>query len=103
MRRESLNRVTRATCDGWEYECDQRHVEIILEHLELQKARPLSTRVADDPTTEVAGDKEPLRPHAASLYRATSARASYITQDRSDVQYAVQELCHRMFAPTKET
>ena len=25
-----LNRIVRATDDGWEYECDQRHVEIIL-------------------------------------------------------------------------
>ena len=26
-----LKRVARATDEGWEYECDQRHVEIILE------------------------------------------------------------------------
>ena len=30
-----LNRLVRATRDGWEYECDQRHVEIILEQLIL--------------------------------------------------------------------
>ena len=28
-----LNRVVRATRDGWEYESDQRHVEIIVEQL----------------------------------------------------------------------
>ena len=30
-----LNRVLRGTKDGYEYECDQRHVEIILEQLGL--------------------------------------------------------------------
>ena len=38
-----LNRVVRATEDGWEYECDQRHVEITLEQLGLTEAKPLST------------------------------------------------------------
>jgi hypothetical protein len=38
-----LNRVVRATQDGWEYECDQRHVEIILEQLDLVQASPLGT------------------------------------------------------------
>ena len=33
-----LNRVIRATPEGWEYECDQRHVEIILEQLKLTEA-----------------------------------------------------------------
>ena len=34
-----LNRVVRATDAGWEYECDQRHVEIILEDLCLTEAK----------------------------------------------------------------
>ena len=38
-----LNRVIRATQQGWEYECDQRHVEIILEQLGLTEAKPLGT------------------------------------------------------------
>ena len=36
-----LNRVIRATQDGWEYECDQRHVEITLEQLGLATAKSL--------------------------------------------------------------
>ena len=35
-----LNRIVRATRDGREYVCDQRHVEIILEQLELKDAKP---------------------------------------------------------------
>ena len=35
-----LNRVVRTTQDGWEYECVQRHVEIIVEQLDLVQAKP---------------------------------------------------------------
>jgi hypothetical protein len=45
-----LNRVLRATKDGYEYECDQRHVEIILEQLGLTQAKPLSTPGVDETT-----------------------------------------------------
>ena len=97
-----LNRIVRATRDGWEYECDQRHVEIILEQLELKDARPLGTPGIEDGTT--AGEEEdehPLSADLTSLYRTISARANYSAQDRSDIQYAVKELCRRMSAPTK--
>ena len=30
-----LNRIIRATAAGWEYECDQRHVEVLVEELEI--------------------------------------------------------------------
>ena len=36
-----LNRVVTWTCDGIEYEADQRHAEIILQHLGLRKPRGL--------------------------------------------------------------
>ena len=38
-----LNRVIRETEDGWEYEPDQRHAEIIISELGLQDARPAAT------------------------------------------------------------
>ena len=96
-----LNRIVRATDDGWEYECDQRHVEIILEQLELKDAKPLGTPGVEDGTsTGEEADEQPLQGEMASLYRASSARANYVAQDRSDIQYAVKELCRRMSAPT---
>ena len=96
-----LNRIVRATHGGWEYESDQRHVEIILEQLELKNAKPLGTPgVEDGTTTGEEEDEQPLPGELASVYRAISARASYVSQDRSDIQYAVKELCRRMSAPT---
>ena len=94
-----LNRVVRATQDGWEYECDQRHVEIILEQLGLTTAQPLGTPGVEE-TKEKGSDEAgqtpvPLDAEATSLYRAITARANYVAQDRPDIQYAVKELCRR--------
>ncbi len=40
-----------------------------------------------------------LSPRPASLYRAMVARANYLAQDRSDIRFAVKELCRRMAKP----
>ena len=39
---------------------------------------------------------------AATLYRAVVARANYLSQDRSDIRYAVKELCRHMSKPTEK-
>ena len=56
--------------------------------------------VEDATTVAEEADEQPLSADLTSLYRAISARANYIAQDRSDIQYAVKELCRRMSAPT---
>ena len=38
---------------------------------------------------------------AATLYRAVTARANYLSQDWSDVRYAVKELSRSMSQPTE--
>ena len=37
----------------------------------------------------------------ALVYRANVARANYLSQDRSDIQYQVKELCRFMSDPTE--
>ena len=37
------NSIVRATRAGWEYECDQRHVEVLIEELELTLLKSVST------------------------------------------------------------
>ena len=41
--RKILNAIIRATSTGREYECDQRHVEVLIEELELAALRPVTT------------------------------------------------------------
>ena len=38
-----LNRVIRATSSGWEYECGQRHVEVLIEELGLKGKKAVVT------------------------------------------------------------
>jgi hypothetical protein len=47
-------------------------------------------------------DEEELESEQATQYRAMTARCNYLSQDRSDIQYAVKELCRSMSKPTVE-
>ena len=86
--------MIRATSAGWEYECDQRHVEVLIEELELtllkspstpgpgvaeavDKSRVGATLIEDDP------DEFPLVRESATRYRALAARCNYIAVDRA--------------------
>ena len=85
-----LNRVVRATKDGWEYESDQRHVEIIVEQLKVSEIKPLSTPGVEDTTdsknAQALEASVPLSAERTTLYRAIAARANYIAQDRTDIR-----------------
>ena len=96
-----LNRVVQWTPEGIRYEADQRHAEIIVQQLGMEKANPVSTP-GIKPSEEVRtdGDEEPLEPRDATRYRAITARGLYIAQDRTDIQYAVKELSRWMSKPT---
>ena len=41
-----------------------------------------------------------MGPNEASEYRARCARANYLAQDRSDIQFATKEMSKRMASPT---
>ena len=77
----------------------------MLEQLELTQAKSLSSPGVEETTDGKAGERTEeskcpsLPDEQASLYRAITARANYIAQDRADIQYAVKELCRRMSDP----
>ena len=90
-----LNRVVEWTNSGISYEADQRHAEIIVRQLGLEKeSRSLSTpgvKLEEKQEEHDAWDKE-VTGSQATLYRALVARGIYLSQDRSDIGYAVKEL-----------
>jgi hypothetical protein len=95
-----LNRIARRTENGYEWEADQRHAELIIASAGLDsESKPLS-----NPGRKLAGKEldEPdlLGAEAASEYRARAARANFLASDRPDVAFAVKELCRGMSAPT---
>jgi len=95
-----LNRIVTWYPDRVDYEPDQRHAEIIIKQMGLEEdtkgvVSPGSRRDAKASDA----DKTELADKAASLYRAMAARANYLAQDRSDIRFAVKELCRRMAKP----
>jgi hypothetical protein len=95
-----LTRVVRVTPEGWEYEADQRHAELIVKTLGLEESKEVSTPGEDDKPWKEEEEAELLKGVQAREYRALSARANYLALDRSDIQYATKECCRGMSCPT---
>ena len=73
--------------DGIHYEADQRHAEIIIGQMNLGD----ESRSVNTPGQKVADlEDEELTPEESRMYRGMVARANYLGQDRSDIQYAVK-------------
>ena len=86
-----LNRIVTWTNEGIRCEADQRHSEIIIRPLVLSDAsNSLSTPGVKENCEE---EEKKLGNKEATQYRAIVARANYLCQDRSDIQFAVKELC----------
>ena len=94
-----LNRVVEWSPEGIWYEADQRHAEIIVDRMGLSgSGKGVVTpgmRKEEEP-----GDDEELNRTDSTAYRGLVARGNYLTQDRSDIQYAVKELSRAMASPT---
>ena len=73
------------------YEADQRHAEIIVKELALEGNR-VKSEVPGEKVTMNEEDEEELPAGDAKKYQALVARANYLAQDRSDIQYSVKEL-----------
>ena len=98
MEGKVLNRVIRVTADGWEYEPDQRHAEMIIAELGLQDAKVAST---DEKKWEEDENEAPLRSDMASRFRSIAARINYLAADRPDLMYSAKEACRQMSSPTE--
>ena len=92
-----LNRILTWTEDGIEYEADQRHAEIVAKACEGNKRR-ITTPGEKEEESDI-NDESLMAPNEASQYRARCARANYLSQDRSDIQFATKEMSKRMANP----
>ena len=86
--------------DGWQYEADQRHADIIVNAKHMEEGKEVMTAGEDPKGWEEEQDKVALTKEQHAEYRALVARANYLASDRVDIQYAVKELCRGMSAPT---
>ena len=97
-----LNRVIRCTQKGWEVEPDQRHADLIIQELELEKANAVLTPGEKEPKRKEGENEEELSGEEATRYRGIVARANYLAADRPDLMYATKEVCRGMAKPTKQ-
>ena len=96
-----LNRIVRATEDGWEYEADQRHIEMLIDGLGLGQAKGVCTPGEEEKKWEEEENKEELSAEEARRFRGHAARLNYLAADRPDIAYSVKEVCRAMAKPTK--
>ncbi len=94
-----LNRVIQWRRDGITLEADQRHAEIIIRELGLERGN--SVRTPGENLAVKEGDNEELGVEEARAFRALAARANFLAQDRSDIQYSCKEICRAMARPVR--
>ena len=95
-----LNRILRITENGWEYEPDQRHAEMIVEQLGLKEAKAVETPTEVEKKWEAEENAQELKPDRSRVLRSVAARRNYIAADRPDLMFAVQCTCRQMAIPT---
>ena len=95
-----LKRIIRFTQEGIELEADPRRSELIVQQLGLHNAKTLSCPMvaATEAGVDVPSDNE-----HTTVYKSIVARASYLTADRPDIQFAVKPLAQQMAAPTEQS
>ena len=64
-----LNRVIRVTENGWEYEPDQRHADIIVEAMGLREGKGVLTPTEDEKVWEEKANDEELDAEKATQFR----------------------------------
>ena len=96
-----LNRTVRWTAHGLEYEADQRHAELIIQHAGVETGKPVAmpccTDAENDETKRL--DSGALVGTEATAYREVAARLNFLAMDRTDLQYAAKEVTKHMPNP----
>ena len=100
-----LNRIVRITDDGIEYEADQRHADLVIKQLALEKSNSVLTPADEEIENKVTDDQgrcmnDNCDSNHAALYRSIAARLNYVSPDHPDLQYSIKEICRRMADPT---
>ena len=87
--------------ERWELEADPRHVEILVSQMGLSnESEAVSTLGVR--TTDEEDDKE-LDAESRACHRSWTMRASYLSEDRCELQFAVKELARRMQQSSTKT
>ncbi len=68
--------------------------------LQLDQGNSVGSPGVKDPKYDHTEEEEPLNPKGQTRFRAMAARANYLAQDRSDIQYSVKEISRHQAVPS---
>ena len=86
--------------NGLTYEAESRHVEVVINQLQLNEAKSLmspGTREEQSKSNEI--ETELMKLDEASMCRMLVARLNYLSSGRPDIKYAVKEASKHMARP----
>ena len=83
------------------YQHDPRHVDVLVKDLGLENGNSVQTPATPEVTEEEK--PEPLSQVQHHKYRSQVARCLFLSQDRADITFIVNELCQRMPNPTQQS
>ena len=99
-----LGRTVRWTAEGIEYEADAGHRKKLMDAEGLEEtSKSVVGPVMKENIGRQGAEEETLEEKwEQKEFRSKGARLNYLGQDRSDIQYAVKEICQGMSKPTVE-
>ena len=98
---KSIKALSRRICwgeTGILHQHDPQHTGFLIESLGLENRNTVQTRKVDD-----VNDENPaqLDPEQISWYGSHVARCLFLSQERGDMTFAVNQLCQKMSDPTQ--
>ena len=83
------------------YQHDPRHVDVLVKGLGLEHGNSVQTPAAPNVTEEE--ESEPLGQEHHRRYKSLVARCLFLSQDRADITFIVNELCQKMSNPSQQS
>ena len=83
------------------YQHDSRHVDVLVKDLGLGHGNSVQTPATPEVTEEEK--PEPLSQVQHHKYRSQVVRCLFLSQDRADITFIVNELCQKMSSPNQQS
>ena len=80
---------------------DPRHDDVLVKDLGLEHGNSVQTPATPDVTEEE--ESEPLSQNQHHRYRSQVARCLFLSQDRADLTFIVNELCQKMSSSSRQS
>ena len=98
---KTLNRRLRWRKRGIVYQHDPRHADVLVKDLGLEHCNSLQAMATPDVMEEE--ESEPLSQVQHQQYRSQVSRCLFLSQDRADFTFIVNELCQKMSSPNQQS